>query len=107
MNILNNGILNILNKIMGNKPLLYFVLVSIIISLLMDFVISVKTLNNNTCLRNNNLTIKPFTLYIYNIYKDFPKERYNTYAKSCNSNLYTKYPSATYSGLLLRTMCCL
>ena len=41
------------------------------------------------------------------IYKDFPKERYNTYAKSCNSNLYTKYPSATYSGLLLGTMCCL
>ena len=39
--------------------------------------------------------------------KDFPKERYNTYAKSCNSNLYTKYPSATYSGLLLGTMCCL
>ena len=39
--------------------------------------------------------------------KDFPKERYNTYAKSCNSNLYTKYPGATYSGLLLGTMCCL
>ena len=43
---------------------------------------------------------------VYNI-KDFPKERYNTYAKSCNSNLYTKYPSATYSGLFLGTMCCL
>ena len=28
-----------------------------------------------------------------NITKDFPKERYNTYAKSCNSNLYTKYPA--------------
>ena len=42
-----------------------------------------------------------------NITKDFPKERYNTYAKSCNSNLYTKYPGATYSGLLLGTMCCL
>ena len=39
--------------------------------------------------------------------KDFPKERYNTYAKSCNSNLYTKYPGATYRGLLLGTMCCL
>ena len=39
--------------------------------------------------------------------KDFPKERYNTYAKSCNSNLYTKYPGATYSGLLLGTMRCL
>ena len=39
--------------------------------------------------------------------KDFPKERYNTYAKSCNSNLYTKYPGATYSGLLLGTMSCL
>ena len=39
--------------------------------------------------------------------KDFPKERYNTYAKSCNSNLYTKYPGATYSGLLLVTMRCL
>ena len=44
---------------------------------------------------------------IYTIYKDFPKERYNTYAKSCNSNLYTKYPGATYSGLLLGTMRCL
>ena len=43
--------------------------------------------------------------YIYN--KDFPKERYNTYAKSCNSNFYTKYPGATYSGLLLGTMRCL
>ena len=39
--------------------------------------------------------------------KDFPKERYNNYTKSCNSNLYTKYPGATYSGLLLRTMRCL
>ena len=39
--------------------------------------------------------------------KDFPKEIYNTYAKSCNSNLYTKYPGATYSGLLLGTMRCL
>ena len=39
--------------------------------------------------------------------KDFPKERYNTYAISCNSNLYTKYPGATYSGLLLGTMRCL
>ena len=39
--------------------------------------------------------------------KDFPKERYNTYAKSCNSNLYTKYPGATYSGLLLGTIRCL
>ena len=50
-----------------------------------------------------------YILYIYysSITKDFPKERYNTYAKSCNSNLYTKYPGATYSGLLLGTMCCL
>ena len=39
--------------------------------------------------------------------KDFSKERYNTYAKSCNSNLYTTYPSTTYIGLLLGTMCCL
>ena len=44
---------------------------------------------------------------ILNTIKDFPKERYNTYAKSCNSNLYTKYPGATYSGLLLGTMRCL
>ena len=43
----------------------------------------------------------------YNTIKDFPKERYNTYAKSCNSNLYTKYPGATHSGLLLGTMRCL
>ena len=42
-----------------------------------------------------------FTYHIicYSITKDFPKERYNTYAKSCNSNFYTKYPGATYSGL--------
>ena len=46
-------------------------------------------------------------LLCYSIVKDFPKERYNTYAKSCNSNLYTKYPGATYSGLLLGTMRCL
>ena len=48
-------------------------------------------------------------LYILNnsYIKDFPKERYNTYAKSCNSNLYTKYPGATYSGLLLGNMRCL
>ena len=45
--------------------------------------------------------------FIHIITKDFPKERYNTYAKSCNSNLYTKYPGATYSGLLLGTMRCL
>ena len=48
-----------------------------------------------------------FSKYIFSMHKDFPKERYNTYAKSCNSNLYTKYPSATYSGLLLGTMRCL
>ena len=51
-------------------------------------------------------------MYIYEhfiqiVIKDVQKERYNTYAKSCNSNLYTKYPDATYSGLLLGTMCCL
>ena len=45
-----------------------------------------------------------YCIYIY--IKDFSKERYKTYAKSCNSNLYTKYPSSTYSGLLLGTMCC-
>ena len=27
--------------------------------------------------------------FLYRDSKDFPKERYNTYAKSCNSNLYT------------------
>ena len=47
----------------------------------------------------------------HSVYKDFTKERlslrYNTFAKSCNSNLYTKYPGATYSGLLLGTICCL
>ena len=48
-----------------------------------------------------------YEIKIYVITKDFPKERFNTYAKSCNSNLYTKYPGATYSGLLLGTMCCL
>ena len=46
-------------------------------------------------------------IYIYSNPIDFPKERYNTYTKSCNSNLYTKYPGATYSGLLLGTMRCL
>ena len=53
----------------------------------------------------NKSTPPPLFLYTYT--KDFPKERYNTYAKSCNSNLYTKYPGATYSGLLLGTMSCL
>ena len=49
-----------------------------------------------------------YTYIYYIIYtNDFSKERYNTYAKSCNSNLYTKYPGATYSGLLLGTMRCL
>ena len=49
-------------------------------------------------------------ILLFNIhidYKDFPKERYNTYAKSYNSNLYTQYPGATYSGLHLGTMRCL
>ena len=46
-------------------------------------------------------------LLLNSMTKDFPKERYNTYAESCNSNLYTKYPGATYSGLLLGTMRCL
>ena len=53
------------------------------------------------------LSFVKFPTVKYNIRKDFPKERYNTYAKSCNSNLYTKYPGATYSGLLLGTMRCL
>ena len=48
-----------------------------------------------------------FEIRVNSIIKDFPKERYNTYAQSCNSNLYTKYPSATYSELLLGKMCCL
>ena len=48
-----------------------------------------------------------YAKHTYRVSKDFPKERYNTYAKSCNSNLYTKYPGATYSGLLLGTMRCL
>ena len=29
----------------------------------------------------------------YTYVNDFSKERYNTYAKLCNSKLYTKYPS--------------
>ena len=41
------------------------------------------------------------------MYKDFSKERYNTSAKSCNSNLYTKYPLPSISGYFLGTMCCL
>ena len=52
-----------------------------------------------------NITYNALT--VYSSSKDFPKERYNTYAKSCNSNLYTKYPGATYSWSLLGTMCCL
>ena len=43
---------------------------------------------------------------IYNTIKDFPKERYHLH-EIVFSNLYTKYPSATYSGLLLGTMICL
>ena len=48
-----------------------------------------------------------YIIYVQCISKDFSKERYNTHAKSCNSNLYTKYPSTTYIGLLLATICCL
>ena len=51
--------------------------------------------------------IQSMPLVIQTPVKDFSKERYKIYAKSCNSNLYTKYPSATYIGLLLGTMCCL
>ena len=54
-----------------------------------------------------NAILHVFNCIRYIATKDFPKERYNTYAKSCNSNLYTKYPGATYSGLLLGTMRCL
>ena len=51
---------------------------------------------------NISSIISYVTIYsLKTIVKDFPKERYNTYAKSCNSNLYKKYPGATYSGLLL------
>ena len=67
--------------------------------------------NKQFCGRSNRASIaKLLTRYpqhTYKLAKDFPKERYNTYAKSCNSNLYTKYPGATYSGLLLGTMRCL
>ena len=52
---------------------------------------------------NKNILKKIFHI----LTKDFPKERYNIYANSCNSNLYTKYPSTTYIKLLLGTMCCL
>ena len=31
-----------------------------------------------------------FQIIVFTIIKDFPKKRYNTYAKSCNSNFYTK-----------------
>ena len=56
---------------------------------------------------NGAITDIMISLILQHNTKDFPKERYNTYAKSCNSNLYTKYPGATYSGLLLGTMRCL
>ena len=46
----------------------------------------------------NNYVLIDRNMLPYDNCKDFPKERYNTYAKSCNSNLYTKYPGATYSG---------
>ena len=32
-----------------------------------------------------------FNIFFRYLYKDFSKERYNTYAKSCNSKLYTKH----------------
>ena len=64
-------------------------------------------LTSNTCWVYFINAIDWLLELFYNNTKDFPKERYNTYAKSCNSNLYTKYPGATYSGLLLGTMCCL
>ena len=65
---------------------------------------------NNKIINELKITVNNIEENISNvntINKDFPKERYNTFAKSCNSNLYTKYPGATYSGLLLGTMCCL
>ena len=74
----------------------------------MIIVIQMHTIGGNTT--NPTMTKVIAHLYclkIYNTSKDFPKERYNTYAKSGNSNLYTKYPGATYSGLLLGTMRCL
>ena len=43
-------------------------------------------------------------IYIY-IYQRFSEG--HLLVKSCNSNLYTNYPGATYSGLLLGTMSCL
>ena len=74
----------------------------------------ITTLNNNLNLNTRLLIFKSLFIsylnycsHIWSNTKDFPKERYNTYAKSCNSNFYTKYPGATYSGLLLGTMRCL
>ena len=62
-----------------------------------------------TCSSAYDMCVNCIYIYIYSYTytTDFPKERYNTYAKSCNSNLYTKYPGATYCGLLLGTMRCL
>ena len=46
-----------------------------------------------------------FSIIIINVYiyiKDFPKERYNTYAKSCNSNFQINiYMMKTKCSLLI------
>ena len=59
-------------------------------------------IHNITLLNLNNVIF-----YGYSAIKKFFKERYNTYAKTCYSNLYKKYHSATYIGLLLGTIYCL
>ena len=51
----------------------------------------------------NNVIL--FTLY--NIGKDFSKERYNTLAISCTYILYTKTDSAINIWSIFGTMCCL
>ena len=67
----------------------------------------IKIIHSNISYHNIIIINNNYYYVLLMVIKDFPKERYNTYAKSCNSNLYTKYPGATYSGLLLGTMRCL
>ena len=43
--------------------------------------------------------------YTFRVSKDLSKERYNTYAKSCNSILYKNSNSVTYIGSIVGIVC--
>ena len=76
--------------------LVYTVLVELVVTVMVEFSVVLKELAVL-------LEIVKIVEIMYT-YQRFSKEIYKTYAKSYNSNLYTKYPSATYIGLRLGTI---